>query len=132
MPDFRQNLAQHAKRTNVRALVNPGVLRALAAMPDFGHNHSMARPHNSPDVFRAIGHPVRRRMLEMLRKDSLTAAELAQPFRMTHGTVSEHIRALRVAGLIAFRTRKNSHVYTLVLSRLRPIEEWISAFRTTS
>lgn len=89
----------------------------------------MARPHNSPDVFRAVAHPVRRKMIQMLRKDALTAAELAQPFQMTHGTISEHLRALRVAGLIAFRPRKNQHVYSLVHARLRPIEEWLGSVR---
>jgi DNA-binding transcriptional ArsR family regulator len=89
----------------------------------------MARPHNAPDVFRAIGHPVRRRMLEMLRKDALTAAELAQPFHMTQGTISDHIRTLRVAGLVTFRARKNQHVYSLVPARLAPLEEWLRSLR---
>ncbi len=67
-------------------------------------------------------------MLEMLRKDSLTASELAQPFRMTYSTISDHIRALRHAGLVAFRIRKNQHVYSLAKSRLRPVREWIDGF----
>lgn len=92
----------------------------------------MARPHNSPDVFRAVAHPVRRQMLRMLHKGSLTAAELAQPFRLTQSTISEHIRALRTAGLIAFRLRKNQHVYSLVRLRLRPVEAWIAWFRHAS
>ena len=85
----------------------------------------MARPHSAPDVFRAIGHPVRRRMIEMLRKDALTAAELAQPFHMAQGTISGHIRTLRVSGLITFRPRKNQHVYSLVPARLAAIDEWL-------
>jgi DNA-binding transcriptional ArsR family regulator len=89
----------------------------------------MARPHNAPDPFRAIAHPVRRRMLEMLRKSSLTAAELGQPFHLTQGTISDHIRALRVAGLISFEARKNQNVYSLVRTRLTPLEEWLGTLR---
>jgi DNA-binding transcriptional ArsR family regulator len=89
----------------------------------------MARPTNSPDVFRAVAHPVRRKMLEILRDRALVASELAQPFAMSQPTISEHLRALRVAGLIVYRPRKNQHVYTLVRSRLRPIHAWISGFR---
>jgi DNA-binding transcriptional ArsR family regulator len=92
----------------------------------------MARPHNSPDVFRAIAHPVRRRMLDMLRKQSLTPAEMAQPFHMSQASISEHVRALRVAGLIAYRTRGTRHVYSLVQMRLRPIDEWIRQYRQGS
>jgi DNA-binding transcriptional ArsR family regulator len=88
----------------------------------------MARPHNAPDVFRAIGHPVRRRMLEMLRACPLTTSELAQPFNMDISTISEHIRSLRAARLIAFRVRKNQHVYSLVKPRLRSIRQWIDQF----
>lgn len=88
----------------------------------------MARPHNAPDPFRAIAHPVRRRMLERLRDRSMTAAELAEPFKMSHGTISEHIRALRVSGLIAFRQRKNQYVYSLVASRLRVVHQWSAGF----
>jgi DNA-binding transcriptional ArsR family regulator len=90
----------------------------------------MARPHNAPDVFRAIAHPIRRRMLDMLRKDALTASELAQPFRMTMSSVSEHIGTLRGAGLIESRPRGPHHVYTLVRGRLRPIEEWVLRHRS--
>ena len=89
----------------------------------------MARPHTSPDVFRAIAHPVRRQMLDMLRKDALTAAELAQPFSMSQPSISEHIRTLRIAGLIEHRSRGPQHVYSLVRGRLRPIEEWMAPFQ---
>ncbi len=67
-------------------------------------------------------------MLELLRRGEMTAAELGQSFHMSQPTISEHIRALRVAGLIASRTRKNHNVYALVRPRLRPIREWIVGF----
>ncbi len=89
----------------------------------------MARPHNSPDVFRAIGHPVRRKMLEMLRTGPRTLAELAQPFSMNSSTISEHVRTLRVANLLAFRVRRNQHVYFLVKPRLRMVRAWIDLFK---
>ena len=92
----------------------------------------MARPHNTPDVFRAIAHPVRRRILELLRKNDMTPGELIQPFHLTQGAMSEHLKALRTAGLIAYRPRKNQHLYSLVQQRLRPIEEWIGVFKRAS
>jgi DNA-binding transcriptional ArsR family regulator len=53
-------------------------------------------------------------MLDMLRKSPLTAAELAQPLHMTMASISEHIRALRLSGLIDSRSRGPHHVYSLV------------------
>ena len=67
-------------------------------------------------------------MLELLRKREMATSELVQPFGMSQPTISEHLRALRVAGLISYRTRKNQHVYALVPSRLRAVREWIIAF----
>ena len=85
----------------------------------------MARPYNSPDVFRAIAHPVRRRMIDMLRNGSLTAAELAHPFNMAQPSASEHIRALRVAGIVVSRPRGVHNVYSLVSGSLRPVHAWL-------
>ena len=92
----------------------------------------MARPHNSPDVFRAVAHPARRRMLDMLLKGPRTAAELAQSLRISRPTASEHIKALRVAGLIDFRPRGATHVYTLVRSRFKPIDDWLRPYQRSS
>jgi DNA-binding transcriptional ArsR family regulator len=85
----------------------------------------MARPYNSPDVFRAIAHPVRRRMIDMLRKGPLTAGELGRPFNMAQPSISEHIRALRIAGIVRTRTRGKHYLHALVQGSLRPIEDWM-------
>src|SRR5690554_7362125 len=60
----------------------------------------MARPNNAPDVFRAVAHPVRRRILDLLRNKPQTVGELHAQFRLGGSTFSEHLRALRAAGLV--------------------------------
>ena len=67
-------------------------------------------------------------MLEALRKRDMPASELAQPFRMSQPTISEHLRTLRVAGLIGYRSRGNQHMYSLIRPRLRSLKEWIRLF----
>jgi DNA-binding transcriptional ArsR family regulator len=67
-------------------------------------------------------------MLDLLRQRPRTVAELAEPFHLTLGTITEHVRALRVAGVVTYRSRGPKHEYTLVRDRLRPIEQWIIAF----
>lgn len=71
-------------------------------------------------------------MLDLLRQGPKTAAELTQPFSMTQATISEHIRALRVSGLIQYREKGPKHVYSLVRPRLRPMEEWLRPFQRAS
>ena len=67
-------------------------------------------------------------MLDQLRQGPRTAAELGQKSHLTQATISEHLRALREAGLVAFRARGQQHVYSLVKPRLKPIEEWLRPF----
>lgn len=89
----------------------------------------MARPTNGEDVFRAIAHPVRRKLLEMLRDRSLTTGELAKPFNMSQPTISEHLRTLRDAGLITFKPRSNQHLYSVNKSGLRPLQAWMATLK---
>jgi len=48
----------------------------------------------------ALGHEIRRSMLELLRGDELRFAELAEPFDISLAGASKDIRALEDAGLI--------------------------------
>lgn len=52
------------------------------------------------DVFRALGHPVRRQVLKKLRDGPMTAGELAAAFPVSKPTMSGHFAALKEAGLI--------------------------------
>jgi DNA-binding transcriptional ArsR family regulator len=51
---------------------------------------------------------------------------------LTRPTISEHLRALRIAGLIEYRPRGAAHVYFLVRSKLRPIEDWMRPYQRKS
>ena len=52
------------------------------------------------DVFKALGHPVRRQVLKRLRDGPMTAGELAEAFPVSKPTMSGHFAALKDAGLI--------------------------------
>jgi DNA-binding transcriptional ArsR family regulator len=90
----------------------------------------MARPFNSPDVFRAVAHPVRRRILELVRQKDLTTSEIAQPFRLSQTTISEHLRSLRSAGLVEDHDRGRYRLYRLAPERLREVDRWIAEFKS--
>jgi DNA-binding transcriptional ArsR family regulator len=80
-------------------------------------------------AFRAIAHPVRRRMLDMLRRRELAVSELVQPFRLSRPSISQHLRVLRTSGLVTQRRRGRTRVYALDAPRLRAIFEWISEYQ---
>jgi DNA-binding transcriptional ArsR family regulator len=55
------------------------------------------------DVFAAIAHPARRAMLSALLRGERSAGELAEPFEMTFGAVSQHLKVLEEAELVVAR-----------------------------
>ena len=68
------------------------------------------------DVFRALGDPTRRGMIERLGEGSATVSELAQPFDITLSAIVQHLAVLEAAGLVS--SEKVGRVRTC---RLEPV-----------
>jgi DNA-binding transcriptional ArsR family regulator len=50
--------------------------------------------------FKALGHPLRHRLLMALRQRAATLAQLASALRVAKGTVAYHVKVLQDAGLV--------------------------------
>jgi DNA-binding transcriptional ArsR family regulator len=70
------------------------------------------------DIFDALAHPVRRRILQLLRRRPMTAGELAGHFDLAKPTLSGHFAVLKEAGLIAASRQGTSLTYHLNMSVL--------------
>jgi DNA-binding transcriptional ArsR family regulator len=78
----------------------------------------MTLPHPIPEDlaeliarrFRAIGEPLRVRMLDLLREDELGVNELAERLGAGQQNVSKHLGVLTDAGMLA-RRKDGNHVY---------------------
>ena len=70
------------------------------------------------DVFDVLAHPIRREVLELLKRGGMTAGEIADHFPVSKPTMSAHYAKLKAAGLIRGENRCGSIVYTLNLSTL--------------
>lgn len=53
------------------------------------------------EVFKALNDPVRRKILELLRKRDMTAGEIAEEFTITGASISHHLDKLKRAGLVS-------------------------------
>ncbi|MCI0364420.1 MAG: metalloregulator ArsR/SmtB family transcription factor [Phycisphaerales bacterium] len=89
----------------------------------------MSRPISSESAFRAIAHPTRRRVLDLLRQSDRSAGELVEQGRITKPNLSVHLRVLREAGLVAYRRRGVSLNYRLNSAALASVVNWIRNFR---
>lgn len=78
---------------------------------------------------KAIGDPVRRDILGMLRAGPLTAGAIADRFEISRPAVSRHLRILRDSGLVVAETRGRERVYRLDVGPLAELDEWLDQFR---
>jgi DNA-binding transcriptional ArsR family regulator len=76
-------------------------------------------------VFDALSHPIRRDVLELLKRGGMTAGELADRFPVSKPTMSGHFAKLKAAGLIRGENRAGHIVYTLNMPTL---EEAVMGF----
>ena len=70
-------------------------------------------------VFKAISDPTRRKVLQLLRKRSMTAGDLAEHFDVSKPTMSVHFKVLREANLIHAEKHGKSITYSLKMSVLQ-------------
>ena len=70
------------------------------------------------DVFVALAHPVRRKVLAMLRKGPLCSGDIATEFDVAWPTMTGHLKTLKEAGLVTAERQGTSIVYRLNASIL--------------
>ena len=63
------------------------------------------------EFFRTLGHPVRVRILELLRSGELTVGELQQQLELDSSGTSQHLGALRKQGVLESRREGTSVHY---------------------
>jgi DNA-binding transcriptional ArsR family regulator len=80
-------------------------------------------------VFLAIADTNRRRMLDLLAQGDSAAQDLADRFDISFAAVSQHLKVLREAGLVARRADGRRRIYRLTPERLRTIDEWMATYR---
>jgi DNA-binding transcriptional ArsR family regulator len=85
-------------------------------------------PERTPDVFAAISHPARRRMLDLLADADRSVTALAGHFDMTRPAVSQHLRVLLDAGLVTERRHGRERRYHLLPESLGPVRDWIAHY----
>lgn len=80
------------------------------------------------ETFKALGDPVRREILEMLKGGMMSAGDIAAHFDMTQATVSYHLSQLKKADLVFESKRKNFVFYQLNASVFEEIMLWAAGF----
>lgn len=80
------------------------------------------------EMFKALSDPIRREILMILRKNSLSAGEICNNFNLTNATISYHLSILKKAKLISEIKHKNFIYYEINTSVFEEVLLWISQF----
>lgn len=80
-------------------------------------------------AFSAIADPTRRAILARLAKGEATVTELAKPFEMTQPAVSQHLKVLEDAGLIARRIDGTKRPRRLAKAGIEAMDQWLAMLR---
>ncbi len=79
------------------------------------------------ETLKAMADPVRRDILQMLKKGRMSAGEIAEQFELTGATVSYHLSKLKGADLVTEQKEKNFIFYELNTSVFEEVLTWIYA-----
>lgn len=82
------------------------------------------------EIFRALADPTRRAVFDRLAKGEMTVAQLKAGFDISQPAVSQHLAALKKAGLVAERRAGRNAFYAIRQDGLDPLLSWIERYRT--
>jgi DNA-binding transcriptional ArsR family regulator len=80
-------------------------------------------------TFQALADPTRRAVLDLLRRGSQPAGEIASAFPISRPAISKHLRLLRRAHLVGEHREGRNRVYHLNPQPLRAVDIWIAQYR---
>ena len=83
--------------------------------------------------YKAIADDTRRQILDLLRKENLTAGVIAGQFRLrrkrlSRPAVSKHLRILRQSRLVLVRKQGRERIYVLNPEPLREVDAWLKEY----
>ncbi|WP_347104002.1 autorepressor SdpR family transcription factor [Streptococcus anginosus] len=78
------------------------------------------------NTFKALSHPVRRAILDLLKMGKMSAGEIADQFELTGATISHHLNVLKQADLVVETREKNFIYYELNTSVLEDMMVWLA------
>ena len=80
-------------------------------------------------VMRALADPTRRAVLERIAKsEEINVADLTRASGVTQGAVSQHLKSLKQAGLVAERPQGRNVFYRAKPEGLAPLFDWLSHY----
>ena len=85
------------------------------------------RIDRSAEGLDAVGEPTRRAILDLLRVHPSSVVELAARLPVSRPAVSQHLKVLKVAGLVRVEARGTRRIYSLDPDGTRVLQEYVTS-----
>ncbi|MCH7691116.1 MAG: winged helix-turn-helix transcriptional regulator [candidate division Zixibacteria bacterium] len=79
-------------------------------------------------VYRALSDPTRREILDHLSKRAHSASSIPLQKSMSQPALSQHLRILRLAGLVVSKKQGRNRLYVLDATPLIEIYDWVKHY----
>ncbi len=86
------------------------------------------REEISDEALRALAHPGRRTMLRLVWNEERASTELAEAAGLSKSAASQHLKALRDAGLVTVHVDANRRLYRADMARVAELAAFLDAF----
>jgi DNA-binding transcriptional ArsR family regulator len=80
-------------------------------------------------TFGALADPTRLAVLDLLRRGSQPAGQIAHAFPVSRPAISKHLRLLRRAHLVQEHREGRRRIYHLKLEPLKALDSWLDQYR---
>ncbi|HWA64167.1 MAG TPA: metalloregulator ArsR/SmtB family transcription factor [Caulobacteraceae bacterium] len=81
------------------------------------------------ELFRALADPTRRAVFERLAGGEMSVSDLKRGFSVSQPAISQHLAALKGAGLVAERREGRNAFYRARPEGLTPLTDWVDRYR---
>ncbi len=81
------------------------------------------------DAFQALADPTRRSIVTMLADGERSAGEIGATFTISAPAVSQHLKVLKEAHLVAVRADAQRRIYRLNREGVRELDAWVDQIK---
>lgn len=79
-------------------------------------------------TFKALSDPTRRKIIQLLNKQPMSAGEIAEHFDMTKPSISHHLSLLKQADMIIDEKKGQFVIYSINTTVFQDIMKWFMEF----
>ena len=80
------------------------------------------------NIFKALSDKTRREIINLLKKNDLTAGEIAEHFQISKPSISHHLNVLKQANLVIDERKGQNISYSLNTTVFQELLQWLIEF----